>query len=58
MGKARSVPYKNKDSALDDGYLDGRCTQSRDKDAPYDLKRGALLLISFMSKTLFILDIG
>jgi len=32
MGRARSVPYKNRDSALDDGYLDELCTESRDDD--------------------------
>ena len=30
MGKARSVPYKNRDSALDDGWLDDICTEGRD----------------------------
>lgn len=32
MGRARSVPYKNRDSALDDGWLDEMCTDSRDWD--------------------------
>jgi hypothetical protein len=31
MGRARSVPYKNRDSAIDDGYLDELCTEGRDK---------------------------
>jgi hypothetical protein len=30
MGRPRSVPYKNRDSALDDGYLDELCTEGRD----------------------------
>lgn len=32
MGRPRSVPYKNRDSALDDGYLDVLCTDERDDD--------------------------
>jgi len=32
MGKPRSVPYKNRDSALDEGYLDELCTTGRDDD--------------------------
>lgn len=32
MGRPRSVPYKNRDSALDDGYLDVLCTEGRDYD--------------------------
>jgi hypothetical protein len=32
MGRPRSVPYKNRDSAVDDGYLDELCTQGRDDD--------------------------
>jgi len=30
MGRPRSVPYKNRGSALDDGYLDELCTEGRD----------------------------
>jgi len=30
MGRPRSVPYKNRSSALDDGYLDELCTEGRD----------------------------
>lgn len=30
MGRPRSVPYKKRDSALDDGYLDELCTDGRD----------------------------
>ncbi len=30
MGRPRSVPYKNRYSALDDGYLDELCTEGRD----------------------------
>ncbi len=30
MGRARSVPYKNRDSALDDGWLDDICTEGRE----------------------------
>lgn len=29
MGRARSVPYKNRDSALDSGWLDDLCTENR-----------------------------
>ncbi|MGH4120927.1 hypothetical protein [Clostridium sp.] len=32
MGRARSVPYKNRGSAMDDGCLDGLCTEGRDED--------------------------
>lgn len=32
MGKPRSVPYKNRGSAIDDGYLDELCTEGRDWD--------------------------
>ena len=32
MGRPRSVPYKNRDSALDDGYLDELCTEGRDDE--------------------------
>jgi len=32
MGRPRAVPYKNRDSALDDGYLDELCTTGRDDD--------------------------
>jgi hypothetical protein len=32
MGRPRAVPYKNRGSALDDGYLDELCTQGRDED--------------------------
>lgn len=32
MGRPRSVPYKNRDSAVDDGYLDILCTDRRDED--------------------------
>ncbi|RCX12089.1 hypothetical protein DFR58_12439 [Anaerobacterium chartisolvens] len=32
MGRPRSVPYKNRGSALDDGYLDELCTEGRDDD--------------------------
>lgn len=31
-GRPRAVPYKNMDSALDDGYLDELCTEMRDWD--------------------------
>ena len=31
-GRARSVPYKNRDSALDTGWLDEICTENRDWD--------------------------
>lgn len=31
-GRARSVPYKNRDSALDDGCLDEMCTENREGD--------------------------
>ncbi len=32
MGRARTVPYKNRGSVSDDGYLDELCTESRDWD--------------------------
>ena len=32
MGKPRAVPYKNRGSALDDGYLDELCTEGRDEN--------------------------
>jgi hypothetical protein len=32
MGRPRSVSYKNRDSALDEGYLDELCTTGRDDD--------------------------
>lgn len=32
MGRARSVPYKNRGSAIDDGYLDELCTEGRDEE--------------------------
>lgn len=32
MGRARSVPYKNRGSTIDDGYLDELCTEGRDKE--------------------------
>lgn len=32
MGRVRSVPYKNRDSAVDDGNLDELCTEGRDED--------------------------
>lgn len=32
MGRARSVPYKNRDSALDTGWLDDMCTENREWD--------------------------
>lgn len=32
MGRPRSVPYKNRASSLDDGYLDEICTEGRDED--------------------------
>jgi hypothetical protein len=32
MGRPRSVSYKNRDSAFDDGYLDELCTEGRDED--------------------------
>jgi len=32
MGRPRSVPYKNMGGALDDGYLDELCTESRDEE--------------------------
>lgn len=32
MGRSRSVPYKNRDSATDDGWLDAICTENRDWD--------------------------
>lgn len=32
MGRPRTVPYKNRGSALDEGYLDELCTEGRDYD--------------------------
>lgn len=32
MGKARSVPYKNRGSSLDSGWLDDLCTEGRGPD--------------------------
>jgi hypothetical protein len=32
MGRPRSVPYKNRGTAIDDGCLDGLCTEGRDED--------------------------
>jgi len=32
MGRARSVPYKNRDSGIDDGTLDEMCTEGRDEE--------------------------
>ena len=32
MGRARSVPYKNRGSSLDEGWLDDMCTENRDYD--------------------------
>jgi hypothetical protein len=32
MGRPRSVSYKKRDSAIDDGYLDELCTEGRDED--------------------------
>jgi len=32
MGRARSVPYKNRGSAIDDGCLDEVCTEGRGED--------------------------
>jgi len=32
MGRARSVPYKNRVADIDDGYLDEICTEGRDED--------------------------
>ncbi len=32
MGRGRSVPYKNRGSAIDDGYLDELCTEGRGDD--------------------------
>ncbi|UNC92122.1 hypothetical protein [Candidatus Contubernalis alkaliaceticus] len=32
MGRPRTVPYKNRGSALDDGYLDELCTEGRDEN--------------------------
>ena len=32
MGRPRAVPYKKRDSALDDGYLDELCTAGRDEN--------------------------
>jgi hypothetical protein len=32
MGKARSVPYRNRGSSLDEGWLDDICTENRDYD--------------------------
>jgi len=32
MGKVRSVPYRNRGSSLDEGWLDDICTENRDYD--------------------------
>lgn len=32
MGKARAIPYKNRGSALDDGFLDEICTEGRGEE--------------------------
>lgn len=32
MGRPRSVPYKNRGAAIDDGCLDELCTEGRDED--------------------------
>ena len=32
MGRVRSVPYKNRESSIDDGYLDELCTEEREWD--------------------------
>lgn len=32
MGRSRSIPYKNRSSAIDDGCLDALCTEGRDED--------------------------
>lgn len=32
MGRPRSVPYKNRVSAIDDGWLDDICTEGRNED--------------------------
>ncbi len=32
MGRPRAVPYKGRDSALDEGWLDDLCTEGRDYD--------------------------
>ncbi len=32
MGRPRSVPYKNRHSAIDDGYLDELCTEGRNEN--------------------------
>lgn len=32
IGRSRSVPYKNRGSAIDDGCLDGIFTEGRDED--------------------------
>jgi len=32
MGRPRAIPYKKRDSALDDGYLDELCTAGRDEN--------------------------
>lgn len=32
MGRARSVPYKGKGSALDDGWIDDMITEYREDD--------------------------
>jgi hypothetical protein len=32
MGRARSVPYKNRGSAIDNGYLDELCIEGRDEE--------------------------
>ena len=31
MGRARTVPYRGRPSALDDGWLDDLCTENRDE---------------------------
>jgi len=31
MGRPHSVPYKNRMAAIDDGCLDGLCTEGRDE---------------------------
>ena len=33
MGRPRSVAYKNRGSAIDDGYLDLLCIEGRDEEA-------------------------
>jgi hypothetical protein len=32
MGRPRAVPYKNRGSAIDEGYLDELCTEGRDEN--------------------------